>query len=363
MIKRFQSDNGTEFTNQYIVDFLNKNGIQHNLSCPHTPQQMRIAERRNRQIVEYGLALMQQSKVPSIFWVEAFSHSVFLINNLSSSSLDFQSPNECLNKFTIDFNILNFLAVFVMQALGVSPKTSQNLGPSFMFLQVSKKHKDFKCYHISSGKTYISRHVIFNKNCFPYKDNIPCNTNLGELMEYKDCFGQNKNTIISVLLCDKNSIIKPSQIFETKNCELLDNNDDSLFVTSQTVQSLPNYRTDCPVQAICEERSTSSSNIIGSQKNDVFQNPQESLESVPLLENGDDNSRDGVGKDLTALVVEHNHKMITRSMVRTHKPNPKYMLNTIKIPTIPKTIKSALKETKWVKAINYELDSLNENNT
>lgn len=177
---------------------------------------------------------MHQSKVPSIFWVEAFSHSVFLINNLPSSSLDFQSPNECLNKCHIDFNMLKFFGCLCYPNL--RSYTKHKLEPRSLpcvFIGYSMKHKGFKCYHISSGKTYISRHVIFNERCFLYKDNIPCDVNLGELLEYNDWFGPNKKDIASKRLREEELTLREAQIKKQLLAKhILHDNDDSLYVTT-----------------------------------------------------------------------------------------------------------------------------------
>lgn len=51
-MKIFQINNVTEILNTNISTFVDNHGILHNLVCSHTSQQMRIAERRNKQIVE-----------------------------------------------------------------------------------------------------------------------------------------------------------------------------------------------------------------------------------------------------------------------------------------------------------------------
>jgi transposase InsO family protein len=42
-----QSDNGTEFKNYTLNDFLSDEGIRHQYSTPYTPQQNIVAERKN----------------------------------------------------------------------------------------------------------------------------------------------------------------------------------------------------------------------------------------------------------------------------------------------------------------------------
>ncbi|UYV84036.1 hypothetical protein LAZ67_X000937 [Cordylochernes scorpioides] len=51
-IKRFRTDNGTEFLNKNFSDYLKSLGIVHELTAPYTPEQNGISERDNRTIKE-----------------------------------------------------------------------------------------------------------------------------------------------------------------------------------------------------------------------------------------------------------------------------------------------------------------------
>ena len=46
-VRKIRSDNGSEFKNQAMEDFLTNKGISHNFSAPYTPQQNGVVERRN----------------------------------------------------------------------------------------------------------------------------------------------------------------------------------------------------------------------------------------------------------------------------------------------------------------------------
>lgn len=63
-INVFQIDGGGNFTSLKLKQFLEQNRIHHQMSCPHTPQQNGVAERKHRHLVEIGLALLFQSNMP-----------------------------------------------------------------------------------------------------------------------------------------------------------------------------------------------------------------------------------------------------------------------------------------------------------
>lgn len=75
---------------------MHTHGIHHQLSCPHTPEQNGIAERKHRHIVELGLAVLFEASLPLSYWVEAFTTVNFLINRLPSKALNMHSPYSLL---------------------------------------------------------------------------------------------------------------------------------------------------------------------------------------------------------------------------------------------------------------------------
>jgi transposase InsO family protein len=52
VVKALRSDNGIEYTNKAFEEYLSTHGIHHQTTCPYTPAQNRIAERKNRHLLE-----------------------------------------------------------------------------------------------------------------------------------------------------------------------------------------------------------------------------------------------------------------------------------------------------------------------
>ena len=74
------SDNGTEFKNQVIYDFMKKFGIKPEYSHPRLPQQNGVAERSNRIILDGARTLLQASKLTISFWFYAVKYKLFIAN-------------------------------------------------------------------------------------------------------------------------------------------------------------------------------------------------------------------------------------------------------------------------------------------
>lgn len=58
-----------------------------------------------------------------------------------------------------------------------------------------------------------------------------------------------------------------------------------------------------------------------------------------------------------------SHPMVTRLQKGVVKPNPKYFLATLDVPTEPKSVKSAMKHDGWLAAMHEEIQALHQNGT
>ena len=81
-IKHIRSDNGTEFKNTGLDDYLDELGITHELSAPYTPQQNGVVERKNMTLVEMARTMLDEYKMPPRFWPKAIDTTCHIINRV-----------------------------------------------------------------------------------------------------------------------------------------------------------------------------------------------------------------------------------------------------------------------------------------
>jgi transposase InsO family protein len=62
-VKKIRSDNGTEFKNTQVEDFLDEEGIKHEFLASYTHQQNRVAERKNRTLTEMVRTMLDEYKI------------------------------------------------------------------------------------------------------------------------------------------------------------------------------------------------------------------------------------------------------------------------------------------------------------
>ena len=98
-------------SNEFQI-FLQSHGIISQRSCPFTPQQNSVAERKSHHLLDDVCTLLIESCVPSQFLCEALPTAVYLINRLPSPTLNDDSPYFCL--FGHSPNYFN-LHIFLMR--------------------------------------------------------------------------------------------------------------------------------------------------------------------------------------------------------------------------------------------------------
>ncbi|KAL0393487.1 UNVERIFIED_CONTAM: Retrovirus-related Pol polyprotein from transposon RE1 [Sesamum latifolium] len=67
-IQVLRTDNGGEFVNQDLQRYLNLHGIVHQMTCPYSPQQNGVAERKNRHLLEVVRASLFEANMPTSYW-------------------------------------------------------------------------------------------------------------------------------------------------------------------------------------------------------------------------------------------------------------------------------------------------------
>nr|GEZ98154.1 putative ribonuclease H-like domain-containing protein [Tanacetum cinerariifolium] len=60
--------------------FCEVKGIMRQYSVAMTPQQNRVAERRNRTLIEAARTMLADSKLPTTFWAEAINTGCYVQN-------------------------------------------------------------------------------------------------------------------------------------------------------------------------------------------------------------------------------------------------------------------------------------------
>src|SRR3954466_14372632 len=93
-IIKVRSDHGGEFENRSFEEFFKENGIAHDFSCPRTPQQNGVVERKNRTLQEMARTMINETNMAKHFWAEAINTACYIQNRISIRSILNKTPYE-----------------------------------------------------------------------------------------------------------------------------------------------------------------------------------------------------------------------------------------------------------------------------
>ena len=112
---------------------------------------------------------MFHSNVPLYLWVESFSTACYLINRLPSLVLDEKSLYETLYDHPPSFSIFHtFDCLCFLFLSDYMPHKLSLRSILCVFICYSHLHKGFRCLDKKTNRVYISRHVQFFEEYFPY---------------------------------------------------------------------------------------------------------------------------------------------------------------------------------------------------
>jgi hypothetical protein len=139
-------------------------GIERNLTAPYSPQQNVVVQRRNQTVVGMARSMLKAMKVPAVFWGEAVSTAVIILNCSPTKSLKETTPVEAWHGQKPD---ISFLCTF--GCVGHVKKTKPNLSKledrstPMVFLGYEARSNAYQLFDPRAQRVVISRDVVFDK--------------------------------------------------------------------------------------------------------------------------------------------------------------------------------------------------------
>ncbi|KAK1692254.1 hypothetical protein QYE76_008951 [Lolium multiflorum] len=165
LIMAIRSDNGSEFKNYTLNDFLSDEGIRHQYSAAYTPQQNGVAERKNRTLMDMARSMMTEYKSRYNFWAEAIStacHSsnrLYLRKGLNKTSYEILTGNNPNISYFKVFGCNCFYKIKGVRLSKFSPKALEGI-----FVGYGAESHTYRVFDVSSGIIIESCSVKFEEN-------------------------------------------------------------------------------------------------------------------------------------------------------------------------------------------------------
>ena len=81
-----------------MEEYYNSRGIHHEFSAPYTPQQNGVAERKNWTLIEAARTMLDDSKLPVMFWNEEIYTACYTINSVLTVKRFGKTSFELINR-------------------------------------------------------------------------------------------------------------------------------------------------------------------------------------------------------------------------------------------------------------------------
>lgn len=198
-IKQIRSDHGTEFQNENFSNFCQDKGIGHNFSCPRTPQQNGVVERKNKTLVEIARTMLCEHSLPKYFWAEAMNSACYIINRVSIRPILKKTPYELWRGRKLN---ISYFRTFGTKCF-IHNNGKDNLGKfdaksdKGIFLGYSTTSRAYRVFNKRTLVVEESMHVIFDESnpCVPSTPNIDDDDLeiLGEKMESTSLIDKGKD--------------------------------------------------------------------------------------------------------------------------------------------------------------------------
>ncbi|GJR98240.1 putative ribonuclease H-like domain-containing protein [Tanacetum coccineum] len=141
-VKTIRCDNGTEFKNMDFIEFCGSKGIKREYSNARTPQQNRVAERKNKTLIEAARTMLADSFLPNTFGLKQL---VLLVMSL----IGYIRPFGC--HVTI-LNTIDHLGKF-------DGKSDEGF-----LVGYSLNSKAFRVYNLETKRVEENLHITFLEN-------------------------------------------------------------------------------------------------------------------------------------------------------------------------------------------------------
>lgn len=173
VLKCLRTNNGGEFLSQEFLRFCEEHGIKRQFTCPNTPQQNGVAERKLAHLTAVTLSWLHDKNLPRELWAEAMKCACHVINRLPPWPGTSKSPFELLFNTKPDvsyfriFGSLCYVHVPKHNRAKLDPKARKCL-----FVGYDAHKKGWRCMDPISKKIATSRDVIFDEVSIFYPSSV-----------------------------------------------------------------------------------------------------------------------------------------------------------------------------------------------
>ncbi|KAJ9560810.1 hypothetical protein OSB04_005970 [Centaurea solstitialis] len=329
-LKTLRTDRGGEFTSREFTRYCKENGIFRQLTAPYSPQQNGIVERRNRSVMCTTRSMLKAMNMPQNFWAEAIRHAVYVLNRVPTKALRDSTPYEALKGTKPN---LRHLRVFGCKAYAKVTKPHlkklDDRSKELVYLGTEPGSKAYRLFDPVTKGIIVSRDVKFKEDVGwdwnGYLDNVD-----PKEPEWKDFIINDNRTSSSRIINE---------------------------VSTQDPESNNEVNTPSPMQ----------NNAQGDMSDDEIVQPIDNL-STPPPYTYEPNSEESAGytSSIASSLRSYDHTPVQgfRNLSEIYDRAPEVQSNELLLlEEEPRNYKEAVRDKKWIEAMQTEINAINKNKT
>nr|GEY39680.1 putative ribonuclease H-like domain-containing protein [Tanacetum cinerariifolium] len=164
-VKMIRCDNETEFKNREMNQFCEMKGILRQFSLARTPQQNKVAERRNRTLIEAAKTMLVDSKLPTTFWAEAVSTACYVQNKVLVIKPHNKTPYKLLHGRTPTLSLMRPFGypVTILNTIDHVAKFNGKADEGF-FVGYSLNSKAFRVFNSRTRIVEENLHIRYSES-------------------------------------------------------------------------------------------------------------------------------------------------------------------------------------------------------
>ncbi|GJU25624.1 retrovirus-related pol polyprotein from transposon TNT 1-94 [Tanacetum coccineum] len=146
-------------------EFCGLKGIKREFSVARTPQQNRVAKRKNRTLIEAARTMLADSLLPTVFWAEAVNTTCYVLNRVLVTKPHNKTPYELIigRPPSISFMRPFGCPVTILNTLDSLGKFDGKAKEGFL-VGYSVNSKAFRVFNSQTRKVEENLHVNFLEN-------------------------------------------------------------------------------------------------------------------------------------------------------------------------------------------------------
>jgi hypothetical protein len=159
-----RTDRGGEFSIDQFKKYCQELRIRRELTALYTPQQNGVVERQNQTIMGAVRCMLKAKNLPGLFWGEAVTCAVYLLNKTTSKSLDGKTSYEAWTGTTpVVHHLRTFGCIAHVKVNTPNLKKLADRSKKMIFVGYEPGLAAYRFYDPVSRRVHVSRDVIFDE--------------------------------------------------------------------------------------------------------------------------------------------------------------------------------------------------------